>query len=346
MPDPVRVGFWSPVLARAGGTETWHSTLLPRLDPLRVVVNGMAILDPEQCDPVRRADIERTCPVHCGPAALYDLARNCDVIVTWGLAHPHQFFPAKRPKVVQVSHGDGVSWWNNSIMSNVADLADGYVCVSGAALDAVPANRRADAVVIHNAVDPERVRPTVPRDEQRARWGVPYGSKVVGTLMRLSQEKDSYALNRCLKHLPPHWVGVSVGDGEEEYGAIAEAYATLDTTRFRYVGPTLDVGSMLNAFDVLLFPSRTEGFGLTVVEAWLAGVPVVSTPVGIVRDYPKWVEPIPLLADGETIANAVRNAARPANRIDGCAWKAKGATRFHPDRFAREWSDYIVEVAV
>lgn len=52
-----------------------------------------------------------------------------------------------------------------------------------------------------------------------------------------------------------------------------------------------DVTAELAAHDVLVLPSRTEGWPLTVVEAMLAGLPVVATPVGSVGEA---------VADGET----------------------------------------------
>lgn len=45
-----------------------------------------------------------------------------------------------------------------------------------------------------------------------------------------------------------------------------------------------DVAGELARADVLVLPSRTEGWPLTVVEAMLAGLPVVATPVGSVAE--------------------------------------------------------------
>lgn len=58
-----------------------------------------------------------------------------------------------------------------------------------------------------------------------------------------------------------------------------------------FVGWSEDVRSHLAGVDLLVLPSRSEGFPLTIVEAMLAGLPVVATRVGSVPEA---------VRDGET----------------------------------------------
>src|SRR5204863_5373655 len=53
---------------------------------------------------------------------------------------------------------------------------------------------------------------------------------------------------------------------------------------FELTGERDDVPQQLAGFDVFAFPSRFEGLCLAVIEAQAAGVPVVATPVGGIRD--------------------------------------------------------------
>jgi len=50
------------------------------------------------------------------------------------------------------------------------------------------------------------------------------------------------------------------------------------------VGPISEAGRLLTAFDIFVFPSRSEAFGYVLLEAGAAGIPVVSTNVGGIRD--------------------------------------------------------------
>jgi glycosyltransferase involved in cell wall biosynthesis len=106
---------------------------------------------------------------------------------------------------------------------------------------------------------------------------------VLGYLGRLSAEKDPYAVARAIAHLPREWVGVLVGDGDEASQCRADAMVQAPGRVF-FPGPTNDIGSALHAMDVLLVPSLQEGFGLTIVEGWMAGVQTLATPVGVADD--------------------------------------------------------------
>jgi glycosyltransferase involved in cell wall biosynthesis len=57
------------------------------------------------------------------------------------------------------------------------------------------------------------------------------------------------------------------------------------------LGNRSDVPDLLASFDVFAFPSRFEGLCVAVIEAQAAGVPVVATAVGGIRET---------VVDGET----------------------------------------------
>jgi glycosyltransferase involved in cell wall biosynthesis len=50
--------------------------------------------------------------------------------------------------------------------------------------------------------------------------------------------------------------------------------------RVHLLGFIPDVGEYVQAFDLLLFPSRKEGFPYAILEAGYAGVPVIASAVG------------------------------------------------------------------
>jgi len=51
-------------------------------------------------------------------------------------------------------------------------------------------------------------------------------------------------------------------------------------SKVRFAGLVSDVPRLLSAFDVFAFPSRWEGFGIALIEAMAAGLPVVASRTG------------------------------------------------------------------
>jgi glycosyltransferase involved in cell wall biosynthesis len=80
---------------------------------------------------------------------------------------------------------------------------------------------------------------------------------------------------------------VIVGDGELR----EELERRADGLPVELTGARDDVPELLASFDVFAFPSLFEGLCLAVIEAQAAGVPVVATPVGGIRET---------VVDGET----------------------------------------------
>jgi glycosyltransferase involved in cell wall biosynthesis len=88
-----------------------------------------------------------------------------------------------------------------------------------------------------------------------------------------------YAI-RAMCELPESYTLDLVGDGplKHELEQLCRSLGISDRVRFH--GYLADPMSILGASDVLLQPSLREGFGLSVIEAGLLGVPVVATNVG------------------------------------------------------------------
>jgi glycosyltransferase involved in cell wall biosynthesis len=128
--------------------------------------------------------------------------------------------------------------------------------------------------VIHNGV------PDVAADLARARSA---GAPTVGSMGRLEPQKGFDVLLRALPSLPGTRA-VLVGDGGER-AALERLAAELGLDgRVAFTGWSEDARAQLASFDVFVLPSRYEGFPLAVVEAMLAGRPVVASDVGSVRE--------------------------------------------------------------
>jgi glycosyltransferase involved in cell wall biosynthesis len=124
--------------------------------------------------------------------------------------------------------------------------------------------------------------------ELRQSLGLPAGP-LVGVFSRLARWKGQHVLIDALAELPG--VGcIIVGDalfGEQAYAAelkqIVLARGLAD--RVRFLGHRSDVPTLMKAVDAMVHPSiDPEPFGRTLVEAMLAGVPVIATDAGAAPD--------------------------------------------------------------
>ncbi|MDA8391517.1 MAG: glycosyltransferase family 4 protein [Actinomycetota bacterium] len=101
----------------------------------------------------------------------------------------------------------------------------------------------------------------------------------VGAVGRLSFEKGFDVLLTALGDLPDVRLSI-VGDGPERgnLGALVSRYGM--TERVTFEGWVENVWGAMAEMDIVVAPSRREGFGLAVAEAMMAGIPVVATRVG------------------------------------------------------------------
>ncbi len=118
----------------------------------------------------------------------------------------------------------------------------------------------------------------------------PVPGPIVGYVGRLSPEKGLDVLVRTLERIPELTV-VLVGDGpdRESLERLAAELGVAD--RLTLPGWIEEPRPWLAMFDVFAFPSRSEGFGLALIEAMFASRPVVATAIGGIPD---------VVVDGET----------------------------------------------
>ena len=144
-------------------------------------------------------------------------------------------------------------------------------------------------------ISPERIHlipngvsagPEASRDAVRAHWQVGEENFVVGFVGRLAEAKnplralEAFAL---IAQLYPAAIFVVIGAVPLE-GRLREAarvYGLEGRVKMLGYAPAREY---MPGFDCLLCSSNYESFGLIFPEALLAGVPVVTTPVGIVPE--------------------------------------------------------------
>ncbi|HMK86183.1 MAG TPA: glycosyltransferase family 1 protein [Steroidobacteraceae bacterium] len=133
-------------------------------------------------------------------------------------------------------------------------------------------------------------------------------------------------------YLSMPWDGskVVIGDGPERV-RLESQYPEVLFTGYRFEE---DLARHLAAADVMVFPSRTDTFGLVNLEAMACGVPVAAYPV---------TGPIDVIEDGMTGALDVdlRSAALRALKLDPSVCRAH-AQRFGWDVSTREFEGNLV----
>ena len=163
--------------------------------------------------------------------------------------------------------------------------------------------------------------------------------RIVGNVARLAEQKghrDLIAAAHRVLDRHPDVRFVVVGDGELR-GELEELARPLGD-RFELLGERGDVPDLLASFEVFAFPSRFEGLCLAVIEAQAAGVPVVATPVGGIRET---------VVDGETgYVVPTHDVDALAARIVACLDEPSAARRVAETARARVFERYSVETMV
>jgi glycosyltransferase involved in cell wall biosynthesis len=255
---------------------------------------------------------------------------------------------AKPSVVVHTFHGHVLRGYFNPAVTNVFRILERDLARQTDALIAVSPQVRDDLIelgvappgkiaVIRLGLDLEArlAAPADARTSLRDAIGVGAETFLVGWLGRMTEIKRAGVLLRAFKQLRervPDSALLLVGDGplRRDLEATASELGILDACRF--VGYREDVGTVYAAVDAVALTSANEGTPVSIIEAQAAGVPVVSTDVGGVRD---------VVVDGETgflvpaeqatrVAGALVELARDSKLRDelGAAGRARVVGRY------------------
>jgi glycosyltransferase involved in cell wall biosynthesis len=167
-----------------------------------------------------------------------------------------------------------------------AGRCDRIVCVSNAVREHHAARTHLpleNYQVIYNGVDLDAYRPDpLQRQLLRQQWGVGPRQFVLAFIGRLDVQKNPLlflAAWAALRQRGHDVRAVLAGDGPQR-PAVEQFLRRHDHAGLaRWLGRIDYVSELLAACDVLVAPSRWEGFGLMAAEAMAAGVSVVATRV-------------------------------------------------------------------
>lgn len=167
---------------------------------------------------------------------------------------------------------------------------------------------------LYNRIDITAVQAEqVSREAARATLGLPQDAFVVGNVGRLHPDKDQATLIRgfaqALPHLPANARLVIAGQGalESELKTLARQLGLAE--RVDFLGQVTHARHHFRAFDVFALSSDHEPFGMVLLEAMAANVPLVSTNCGGAREIVEGVGELFALGDAGQLAEALITTA-------------------------------------
>jgi glycosyltransferase involved in cell wall biosynthesis len=155
------------------------------------------------------------------------------------------------------------------------------------------------------------------RGETRSRLGIPPDAPVVGAVGRLAHTKRFDVLVRAMVGLPEARL-LLVGEGPEE-PALRTLVAELGLTdRVLLAGATAHAREVLCAMDVFASPSPHETFGLAILEALAAGLPVAYVACPPLEEAPPSAAPTAsrIPSDEKSFQDALRDVLTVVKRRD------------------------------
>lgn len=173
-----------------------------------------------------------------------------------------------------------------------APLIRRRVAVQIAISDYVAERVDGPSVVIHPGV-PDRADATRPRE------------RIVLVAQRLEPEKATEVAVRAFAAsglVASGWLLVVAGDGSQRVRLEGLAAELKASGQVHFLGRRSDLGELMTRAGLLLAPCEVEGFGLTVVEAMAAGLPVVAAGGGAHLETVGGVPDAALFEPGDALA--------------------------------------------
>lgn len=163
---------------------------------------------------------------------------------------------------------------------------------------------------LYNRIDIEPLQASQLSPEQaRVEMGLTPSAWVVGNVGRLHPDKDQATLLRgfalALPNLPANSQLVILGKGRLEERLKQLALELGIGAQVLFPGQIADARRLFKAFDVFALSSDHEPFGMVLLEAMAAGVPLIATACGGAKEVVEGVGVLFPLGDAEHLAQGL-----------------------------------------
>jgi len=138
-------------------------------------------------------------------------------------------------------------------------------------------------VCIHSGVDMDRFSEFADSDWLRREYQKSADTFIIGNTSAISDQKDYYTFVNVAERILKVRSDVHffiVGDGPEREQITTYVNEKGLAHRITLTGFRKNIREILPSFDIFLFTSKTEGLGTSVLDAMVAGVPIVTTAAG------------------------------------------------------------------
>jgi glycosyltransferase involved in cell wall biosynthesis len=192
---------------------------------------------------------------------------------------------------------------------------------------------------LHNRLDVDAVRAQLlPRAEARKLLGLPQAVPVIGNVGRLHPDKDQKTLvaafARALPALPAGSLLAIAGSGRLLPELQAQVSELGISASVRFLGQVPGARRMFAAFDLFVLSSDHEPFGMVLLEAMAADVPVMATDCGGAPEIVSDKSMLFGLGDVGGLAGKLRNYFSGATKPEQYTLRAR-------DRLVESFSDTV-----
>src|SRR3989338_4017145 len=187
--------------------------------------------------------------------------------------------------------------------------------------------------IIHTGIEVARF-PAVNdnlRLEQKKKYNFGKGP-VIGVIARLNEEKGHQFLVRAMSEVIkvfPKAKLVIVGDGREKARLKNLVQELKLESNVEFMSVVSSTVSILLAFDIFVLPSLSEGFGISLMEAQVTGLPVIASCVGGIPDFVKQGETGILVPPGDSpsLAEAIIDLLKNPQKAAALGVQARHAIK-------------------
>lgn len=329
----LRVAVLTPGLG-LGGAERWVVSLCRHFSK-RIYVVGIFSLDTN--GPLCR---EANAVSEVFPMEDFELLKQVDVVIAWGLPKLPEFLKNFHGRVIGVSHGTPALEWSRVCAAHMLETPRmELAAVSHESAKTWGVGRK--VTVIRNGAEVDRCTPAQPAHVVMHEFGIPQGKKLALYFGRISDEKRVGLFIGAASHLPD-WHFLVCGDVQ---GDLPDSIPG----NVQVLPPQERPGDLLGIADVFVLPSATEGHPLALTEAWLAGVPTVWCEWPLAEELasefydPEMGSIVPLNVNSEELAGHIEAAHRNhlSNPAGVIATRDFAWEHFTAAAMAARWEDYL-----